>query len=131
MFQEKENIRILKSDTFIVICIIILGLLIRDGSMRPKAEERHAPVTGFNSSTEKSGIMNPCIRIQYFQKEWIVNRDNFNPLAFSRNKFIDDKKTDLIVFNFMTIRQNLNKTPIFIYLHHLSPKDFEEPPLAG
>jgi hypothetical protein len=131
MLNTRENIRILNFDAIIVLSILFFGLLIYSNSSRSTNELKRKPVSTNMSVSQNSAISSPCIRLQIFQKSWILNKDNFNLLAFNRNPLYQNKKTSIKVSHLHILRRSSLKIPHFILRYHLFPAEMDEPPLLS
>lgn len=131
MLNVREHSRIFSSDLIIVILIFFFGLLICNNSNRITTDLKRNPISSYMSVSENSAISSLCSRFQVFQKTWVLNKDNFNLLAFNRNPLSENKKTGIKVFHLRIIRQNSNKIPQFILRYHLFPSEMDEPPLLS
>lgn len=131
MFNREQNIRIINFDTFVVLVILILGLFIYNNTVKNTNELKSKPVSTYMSVGEKIAINSTCIRLNIFQKAWILNKDHYNVLAFNRSTLSEDKKTGIKVFNLKIIRLNSHNIPQFILMCHQFPEETDEPPLLG
>ena len=131
MFGFRENIRAIHFDAIIVSTIIFFGLLTYNNSYQNKTEQNRNHVPIFISVTQNSAVSTPCIRLQVFQKTWILNKDNFNLLAFNSNPLSESKKTGLKVSHLQIIRESSHKIPHFLLKYHLFPPENVEPPLLS
>jgi hypothetical protein len=131
MLGTGRNIRILNLDSIIVIEILLFGLLIYSNSEKNTNDLQRKPASTCISVIENNADYSPGIRLQVFQKAWILNRDNFNLLAFNRNQLSENMKTGIKVSRLRIIRQGSHKIPQFILLYHLFPADTDEPPLLS
>jgi hypothetical protein len=131
MSCTRGNIRIINFDSIFVIAILLFGLLIYSNSEKNTTDLRGKQASTCISIIESNADYSPCIRLQVFQKEWILNRDNFNLLAFNGNQLSENRKTGIKVSHLQIIRQSSQKIPLFILLYHLSPADTDEPPFLS
>lgn len=70
-------------------------------------------------------------RIDVFPKVWIVNNDNFNPLAFNRNQFLMDRKASVILSSLTSLINQIPQIPVIhIDIHNFARGD-GEPPLIS
>jgi hypothetical protein len=127
MLNNRENSRIIFLDSIIVLVIVIFGLLMFNNSFRSKTEFKKNPISSYIPVRENIAISNLCGRFQVFQKTWILNKDNFNLLAFNRNPLSEDKKTGIKVSYLQIIRQCSYRIPLFILRYHLFPEEKDEP----
>jgi hypothetical protein len=63
------------------------------------------------------------IKVQFLQKNWIVNKDSFKLLAFNRNPTTTSKRSELRITYINKVRQSFIKMPQEIFLYHLSPPE--------
>ena len=131
MSWTRGNIRIINLDSICVIAIVLFGLLIYSNSEKNTTDFHRKPASTCISIIESNADYSPCIRLQVFQKAWILNRDNFNLLAFNGNQLSENRKTGIKVSHLQIIRQSSHKIPQFILLYHLFPPDKDEPPFLS
>ena len=131
MFGFRENIRVIHFDAIIVSAIIFFGLLTYNNSYQNNTEQNRNHVPIIMCVTQNSAVSTPCIRLQVFQKTWILNKDNFNLLAFNSNPLSESKKTGIKVSHLQIIRENSHKIPQFLLKYHLFPLETGEPPLLS
>jgi hypothetical protein len=128
MLNNREHSRIIILDSIIVLVIVFFGLLMYNNSLRSSTKLNRNPISSFIPVIENSAISNLCVRFQVYQKTWILNKDNFNLLAFNRNTLSENNKTDIRVYHLKIIRQNSHKIPQFMLRYHLFPPEPDEPP---
>jgi hypothetical protein len=128
MLDTRENIRSFHFEAIIILAILFFGLLFYNNSFRNTNELKRRPVSTNISVSDNNAVNGPLIRLQVFQKTWILNKDNFNLLAFNRNPLSENKKTGLKVCHLLIISQNSHKIPQFILRYHLFPAEMDEPP---
>ena len=128
MLDTRENIRNFHFDAIIILVIVFFGLLFYNNSFSNTNELDRKPVSTYIAVSDNNSIAGPCIRLQVFQKTWILNKDNFNLLAFNSNPLSENRKTNLKVYHLLIIRQNSYKIPQFILRYHLFPAEMDEPP---
>jgi hypothetical protein len=131
MFKNSGNIGFINIDAIIVLTILFLGLLMFNNSPRAVPVSKSTPSSTYVSVNNNTAISTPCIKVQVFQKTWILNNDNFNLLAFNRNPLLDSKKERLKVSQYQIIRQSSDKIPQFILRYHLFPADNDAFPFLG
>jgi len=131
MLNNKENIRIINIDSIILLLIVLLGLLIHNGTFSTSTEHKSNPIRTYASESHNSAIFSPGIRVQIFQKIWILNKDNFNLLAFNRNPLSEDKKTGILISYLQNIRVNSDRITSFIFRYYLFPAEKDELPLLS
>jgi hypothetical protein len=131
MLIHRRNIRVINFDTIFLLLIVFTGLLICNNSLRNGSELNRKPVPANISIVERSAVANPCLRLQVFQKTWILNKDHFDLLAFNRNIISEDKNIDLKVSALQITRHKIHKIPQFILRYHLFPPEKDEPPLLS
>jgi hypothetical protein len=129
MITERTNIRLINLDRVIILFVFLFGLLIYCCSVKESGVTKHTPVSICLTASVSTGITSSGIRLQVFQKESVSNKNHFDLLAFNRNPFYEDKKTDIKILNFKIIRQSSSTIPVFIRVCHLSPVETDEPPL--
>lgn len=131
MLRSRENIRYINFDAIIVLTILFFGLLFFNNSSGSTPLPKSPPVSTYISVSEDNAISSPCIRLQIFQKTWILNKDNFNLLAFNRNPLTENKKTGIKVSYLQIIRESSHKIPQFILRYHLYPSETDEFPFLS
>lgn len=131
MFKNRENIRIVLFDAIIVLSILFIGLIVNNNSMKSEPVHRNIPVSTIISVSDNIAVSNPCIRLQVYQKTWILNKDNYNILAFNRNPFTMSLRTEINIDHFLILRQSLNRVPQFILRYHLFPEETDAFPDLG
>jgi hypothetical protein len=131
MFRNRENIRIIPIDAILIIAVLVFGLLIHHTPVKSSPVPKSNPVSYYIAVSESNAVSNPFIRLQVFQKTWILNKDNYNILAFNRNPFTESQRTGMNINHFLALRQNLKKIPQFILRYHLFPKESDAFPGLG
>ena len=127
----RENIRLTNFEAFIALSILYVGLLLCTNSFKSSPPIKNNPVTTCIFASGNNAVSNPCIRVQVFQKTWILNKDNFNLLAFNRNPLSVIRKAELKVSQYQFIRQSSHKIPQFILTYHLFPVETDEFPFLS
>jgi hypothetical protein len=128
MFGIREYIRTIHFDAIIVSAIVIFGILTFNNSTRNAIVQTKRPVSTYISLVDKWAVSSPCIRIQVFQRTWILNKDNFNLLAYNHNPLSESKKTGIKVSHLKSIRESSHRIPQFLLRYHLFPPETGEPP---
>jgi hypothetical protein len=128
---NRENNHILPFGAIIVLSLLFFVLLIFNNTSGKAPFQKSAPVSMYISINDNTAISTPSIRVQVFQKTWILNNDNFNLLAFNRNPLLENKKERLKVSQYQFIRQSSNKVPQFILRYHLFPLETDAFPDLG
>jgi hypothetical protein len=123
MFRNRENIRIIPIDAIIILAIVVFGLLIHNNPVKSIPVHKSSPVSYYIAVSESNAVSNPYITLQVFQKTWILNKDNYNILAFNCNPLTESQKTGISIGHFLALRQNLKIIPQFILRYHLFPKE--------
>jgi len=131
MFRNRENICFINIDAIIVLTILLFGLLVFNNSLRTVPVQKSTPYSAYVTINNNTAISTPGIRVQVYQKTWILNNDNFNLLAFNRNPLLDSKKERLKVSQYLFIRQSSNKIPQFILRYHLFPVETDADPFLS
>jgi hypothetical protein len=135
MPDKRENIKLINFHSIILFFIVLLGLLIHSGTFYASSENNRHDVSPYSSLiaslNHDNGVFSPGIRVQVFQKTWILNKDNFNLLAFNRNPLHENKITDRKIYNLQEIRKNSNKIPPYIFRCHLFSGEKDDPPLLS
>jgi len=81
----RGNIRLINLDAFIVLSMLYVGLLFYSNSVKNTPPLKNNPVTTCIFASGNNAVSSQCIRLQVFQRTWILNKDNFNLLAFNRS----------------------------------------------
>jgi hypothetical protein len=131
MFRTRENTRFIPIDAIIILVIIVFGLLIQNNPVKSVPVHKSSPVSYYIAVSESNAVSNSCLRLQVFQKTWILNKDNYNILAFNRNPFTESQRTGINISHFLALRQNLNMVPQFILRYHLFPVETDAFPDLG
>jgi len=124
----RVNIGLINFEAFIALLILYVGLLLCTNSFKSSPPIKSSPVTTCIFASGNNAVSNQCTRVQVFQRTWILNRDNFNLLAFNRNPLSVSRKAKLKVSQYQFIRQSLRKIPQFILRYHLFPVETDEFP---
>jgi hypothetical protein len=128
MFGIREYIRTIHFDAIIVSAIVIFGILTFNNSTRSITIHTTRPVSTYITLIEKWAVSSPYIRIQVFQRTWILNKDNFNLLAYNYNPLSESKKTGIKVSHLKSLRESSHRIPQFLLRYHLFPPETGEPP---
>jgi hypothetical protein len=131
MMNGRGNIRLINLEAFIVLSVLIIGLLLYTNSFKSTQPVNKNPVTTYIFASGNNAVSTECIRVQVFQKTWILNKDNFNLLAFNRNPLSVSRKAELKVSQYQFIRQNSHKIPQFILRYHLFPVETDAFPVLS
>jgi hypothetical protein len=131
MFGKRENIRFVDFDSIVVILILLFGVLVYNNSGRNITGHSRKPVSNLISVSENTAISGTFVRVQVFQKTWILNKDNFDILAFNRNPLSENKKATLKISNLETIRRSSRKISQFLIRLYLFPAETDDPPLLS
>ena len=124
----RGNIRLINLDAFIVLSMLYVGLLFYSNSVKNTPPLKNNPVTTCIFASGNNAVSSQCIRLQVFQRTWILNKDNFNLLAFNRSPLSLSRKAELKISQFQLIRQSSHKIPQFILRYHLFPVETDEFP---
>src|SRR5512133_2268040 len=128
MSDHSDNNGIRIFDTFLVSAILFLGFLFCNNSVRSTLEINRIPVPATIAVSDNSAVSGTYFRIQVFQKTWILNKDNFNLLAFNRNPLSESRRAGIKSSNCNILMRDFRKIPQFIFLCHQYPEDAGEPP---
>lgn len=126
MINGREDIRIINLNTIFLLFFMFIGLTIFNASTRESSASVRIPVPSCVTISQSSAVSSPEVRIQIFQKTWILNKDHFSLLAFNRSPLFEDKKTDIIITSLHDIRQNSDIIAGFIFRCHLFPAETDE-----
>jgi hypothetical protein len=131
MFNGKEHIRIINFDTIIILLIVFFALLIHNSVLNNSAKRNNDPIRTYALERQSSAVFSAGVKVQIFHKIWILNKDNFNLLAFNSNLLSEDKKTVIRISNLKNIRQSTERFHSFIFRYYLFPSENNEPPLLS
>jgi hypothetical protein len=131
MLRNRENIRLIPFDAIIILSIVFFGLMIHIDRMKSIPAHKNIPVSVYISVNKDNAVSNPCIRLQVYQKTWILNKDNYNILAFNRNPFSESQRTGINITHFLVLRHSLVRVPQFILRYHLFPGETDAFPDLG
>jgi hypothetical protein len=131
MIKSRENINSINISSLIMLMILALGLLTFHEDVNKSSGSHRIPVSVFISLDNCSAIPGPGMRLEVFQKVWIINKDHFNLLAFNRNPLSDNKKTNLKIIFLQDVRKESNRIPVYIFHHYPFSADKDEPPLLS
>jgi hypothetical protein len=115
-------------DAVLVSVILFFGFLIYNNSVRNTVEINRIPVPASIAVSDNIAVFSPYLRIQVFQKIWILNKNNFNLLAFNSNPLSESRRAGIIACRCNILRQDYRKVPQFIFLCYQYPEDAGEPP---
>jgi hypothetical protein len=112
---------------YYVIVIVILGFFLlglnqshNEGNTVKKPVPYSISVAGYNA------LPGPVIKVQFLQKNWIVNKDSFKLLAFNRNPLFTSKRAELIISYFSKERLSFLKRPPAILIYHLFQSETDD-----
>jgi|WetSurMetagenome_2_1015567.scaffolds.fasta_scaffold01935_9 hypothetical protein len=131
MITGSRNKAILHFDVIVVMVILFFAVLVHYNSTGYTVASGKAPATAIITEKENSAVSTPCLRLHVYQKTWILNRDNFDLLAFNRSPFVENNITGIQVSYFQKIRRSLCKVPQFILRYHLFPLESDAWPNLG
>jgi hypothetical protein len=131
MINSRENINGIDFSSLIMMMILALGLLIFHEGINKSAGDRGIPASTYVSLDQSSAVPGPGIRLEVFQKIWIINKDHFDLLAFNRNPLSDNKKTNLRIILLQNILKETDRIPVYIFHHYPFSEDKDEPPLLS
>lgn len=128
MLNTRENIRIINLNSIILLLIVFFGLLFSSANLRNSPKRCMDSVPVIQTISQSNAVSSPGIRLQIFKQIWVLNKDNFDLLAFNRNPLSDDKKNILKISLLKNLRQNSFRVPLYIFHCHLFPSEIDEPP---
>lgn len=129
--SERLNKRIVSIKSIITVLIVFFGMLLCCSYFKGTAEVKKKPAVTYIRETSDVVISDSPTRLQVFQKTWILNKDNFNPMAFNRNPLSVDRKIMLKISQLLTIRQNLFRIPRSSILVQLYPCEKDHPQILS
>jgi hypothetical protein len=131
MLNERGNMTRIRPGTIIVLALLFFGSLIYLNNSGIKTQVKDNPVTTSFFIIGNNAVADSFIKLQVFHKTWILNKDNFNLLAFNRNLLSEDKKTGIKV----SLSENLQLNPPGISQYnaryHLNPSGTDEFPFLS
>lgn len=126
MASKSENIRFDNIHTVIILLIACLGLLsLKNTTLESNSVKKPVPVN--ISISENNAISTSEMKVQIFQKSWIVNKDNCKLLAFNRNPLSVNRITDIKLSYLDKQRQAFLIQPQSIHRYHLFPPETDDP----
>lgn len=131
MINCRENINVINFSSLIMLMILALGLLIFHEGMKISAGNHGIPASTYISLPQCSAIPGPGIRVEVFQKVWVINNDHFDLLAFNRNPLSDNRKTNLRIILLQNTRKEAARIPVYIFHHYPFFAGNDEPPLLS
>ena len=130
MLDKRENTRAIIFDSFFLMIILFLGLLVYQNKDYYTSDSNKNSTPTETSLIQSKATVCPGIQIQYFQKSWISNKDNFKLLTFDKTQFLDNKKVDQKIILLENIRKNSMRFPIS-FIQYLFPHERDEIPLLS
>jgi len=131
MITERKNRAVAYFDTIVVLVLLFFAVLAHHQSTGMIASAGRVPVTYTISENDNSAVASPCLRLNVYQKTWILNKDHFDILAFNRSPIVENGNTDIQVSYFQKIRLSLSRVPHFILRYHLFPSESDAYPVLG
>ena len=131
MLNNKENIRIIPVDSVLSILVLFLGLFIYNNSFSNPPERNKNSVTTDITISQNLAVCCSGIQLQFFQKSWICNKDNFRFLSFYMDPVLENRITDHKISLLQNIRNNTVQIPNSIFQYHLFPAEKDELPVLG
>jgi hypothetical protein len=128
MITERRN-TVFHYDAILIYVLLFLGVLFYSDSVEGKDYSHNHSGTVIISTNDYSAVLTGCLKLQVFQKTWILNKDNFDLLAFNRNPRVENSLTGIQVAYFQKIRRSLVKVPQFILRYHLFPDESDAFPV--
>jgi hypothetical protein len=127
MVSRQGNIKEINFSVIIALIVLFFAVMMcfnTPGRVPPLRTHQNSSYISLNTNNAVPSIE---IRIQVFQKTWILNKDNFNLLAFSRSPVFANKMTGLTIFRYQTFRQSYHEIPFFLLRYHLFPSESDDP----
>ena len=128
MFNEKKYSNNAGFEAIFVLIILLFGLLFIGNPARDNAPHKKSPVELSVSDLSKTAVYDPYLRIQVYQKSWVLNKDHYNLLAFSRSPLSEGIKAKLKVSSTETKLQKKKEIPSFLVRYHLFPTESDDYP---
>jgi len=131
MSDERENIRIISLDSFFLMIILLGGLLAFQTTDYSTSDKDNSSTPTEMSFVQSNAVICTEIQIQYCQKSWISNKDNFKLLSFEKTQFLDNKRTDQRIILLENIRKCSTRFPILFLQNHFFPHERDELPVLS
>jgi hypothetical protein len=128
MFNDRENIRPVNYDSFMIILVVFLGFLLQSSSFRSEPDDfncKHVPA--LLSAGDICAVSNPEIHLPVMPKSLMSVRENYYPAVTGRNPVADNKTTDIKIFLLQVRRHNIPGVPQYLIRYHLFPSEKDEP----
>ena len=131
MLDRRENIRTINFNSFFLMIILVLGLLVSHNKGSNPSNRNNNSTQTETSLNQSNGTVCTGIQIQCFQRIWISNKDNFKDLSFDKTQFLDNKKADQKIILFENIRKSSIRFPISFFIYHMFPHERDELPVLS
>jgi hypothetical protein len=131
MSAKGENIRIVNLDSFILMLIMVLGLLVYNSTDTNHTDRNKNLASTEISLSQSSATFCSGIQLQVLQKTWISFKDSFKLLSYSSKQYMENKKAEQKISLIQTIRENTKSIPILSTRFHLFPSESDDLPILS
>jgi hypothetical protein len=131
MLRRPGDINVFKFNTIIIGIFLFFSVMMCFNRPVSSSGVRSHSGSVYIIENRISAVHSADIRIQVFQKTWILNKDNFNLLAFNRNPISDNKRTSLNISRYQTFRRCYPDIPQFLHRYHQFPEESEDLPVLS
>ena len=131
MSDKRENIIIVNLDSFFMMLILALGLLMYHNTIRDSSDRNKNSAATQTSLNQSNGTFCAGIRLPAFQLTWISDKSNFKLLTLNRNQFSENKKADQKISVLTNIRNRTERIQTSFIRYHLFPIERDELPLLS
>ena len=131
MFSKRENIKISNLDSIFLMLILVLGLIIYHNTNNKSSERNNKSNTFEISLNQSNGTFCSGLRLQFFQKSRISNKDIFKFLSIDKNPFLENKKADQQITLLQNIRNRAEEIQTSFFQNHLFPSERDEVPILS
>jgi hypothetical protein len=131
MVRQHRNIENLSFNTVIIMIVLFFVMIMCFSAYGRTPAVIIGQHPAYISVSSNNAVPSLGSRVHVFQQTWILNKDNFNVLAFNRNPISESKKAGLTIARYQKIRQSSGKIPEFILRYHLFPVESDDFPVLG
>jgi hypothetical protein len=131
MFSTGKNGVSIYLRALTLLCAVVMGWLFLYNC---NVVQSHSPANKPQieiSVNQSSATISSGIQIQFFQIQWILNKDNFRLLSFETTGYLDNRKTDHVIGLLENIRDNISFVHNSFLHYYLNHYERNEPPLLA
>ena len=130
MTDQKSNIRIFKTESLMILLIILFLFLLTNNhqSGRNGPGDKGNPVTSGRTISQNQAVLYPEIQISLFTRNWSNYNDSVRLLMKKKETNLDNLITSIKVSIFKKIRQELETDRMFVFRYHLFTSEKDEYP---